>query len=128
MRMCDWRSDVCSSDLRDLRGDGAIERGIGVATHAPQRIAGLQVAEHVDVARLLEADAERLLQRVVEQRLAGEVAQVADDDPVAVAEGDGRLRPRSEEHTSELQSLMRLSYALFCLKKKQTPHIQSNAI
>src|SRR3546814_7304629 len=30
-----------------------------------------------------------------------------------------RLRPRSEEHTSELQSLMRISYAVFCLKKKQ---------
>src|SRR3546814_7138625 len=32
-------------------------------------------------------------------------------------------RPRSEEHTSELQSLMRISYAVFCLKKKTTPHI-----
>src|SRR3546814_5983142 len=31
---------------------------------------------------------------------------------------------RSEEHTSELQSLMRISYAVFCLKKKNTPHIQ----
>src|SRR3546814_5679975 len=30
----------------------------------------------------------------------------------------GRIRPRSEEHTSELQSLMRISYAVFCLKKK----------
>src|SRR3546814_8850231 len=33
------------------------------------------------------------------------------------------LEPRSEEHTSELQSLMRNSYAVFCLKKKTTPHI-----
>src|SRR3546814_3913385 len=32
--------------------------------------------------------------------------------------GPGGLRPRSEEHTSELQSLMRISYAVFCLKKK----------
>src|SRR3546814_3760302 len=31
-----------------------------------------------------------------------------------------RVRPRSEEHTSELQSLMRISYAVFCLKKKKT--------
>src|SRR3546814_1798515 len=31
--------------------------------------------------------------------------------------GDGRMRSRSEEHTSELQSLMRISYAVFCLKK-----------
>src|SRR3546814_8875112 len=36
--------------------------------------------------------------------------------------GPGRLfwRPRSEEHTSELQSLMRISYAVFCLKKKKS--------
>src|SRR3546814_9448879 len=33
--------------------------------------------------------------------------------------------PRSEEHTSELQSLMRISYAVFCLKKKKTPYIHS---
>src|SRR3546814_12359072 len=34
-------------------------------------------------------------------------------------------RTRSEEHTSELQSLMRISYAVFCLKKKKTPHINN---
>src|SRR3546814_10780215 len=34
----------------------------------------------------------------------------------------GRFAARSEEHTSELQSLMRISYAVFCLKKKNTPH------
>src|SRR3546814_9171430 len=33
-------------------------------------------------------------------------------------------RARSEEHTSELQSLMRISYAVFCLKKKKTKHIK----
>src|SRR3546814_8707251 len=35
--------------------------------------------------------------------------------------GDQIGAPRSEEHTSELQSLMRISYAVFCLKKKKTP-------
>src|SRR3546814_7854369 len=34
----------------------------------------------------------------------------------------GRMNARSEEHTSELQSLMRISYAVFCLKKKHTKH------
>src|SRR3546814_5524704 len=34
-------------------------------------------------------------------------------------------RSRSEEHTSELQSLMRISYAVFCLKKKKTQHLQN---
>src|SRR3546814_6343542 len=37
---------------------------------------------------------------------------------------DGRWRRRSEEHTSELQSLMRISYAVFCLKKKNTKYNQ----
>src|SRR3546814_10970025 len=43
-------------------------------------------------------------------------------DPEALAELQWRaiLEPRSEEHTSELQSLMRISYAVFCLKKKNT--------
>src|SRR3546814_8176194 len=35
-----------------------------------------------------------------------------------------QAEPRSEEHTSELQSLMRISYAAFCLKKKKQPHIK----
>src|SRR3546814_3724177 len=39
-----------------------------------------------------------------------------------VQEALAGLRRRSEEHTSELQSLMRISYAVFCLKKKPTPH------
>src|SRR3546814_2719782 len=49
--------------------------------------------------------------------------------PRAGARGAGRTRPgpaaeaRSEEHTSELQSLMRISYAVFCLKKKNTKQI-----
>src|SRR3546814_12644450 len=42
----------------------------------------------------------------------------ADDEQRAPAR-DGRGRARSEEHTSELQSLMRISYAVFCLKKKK---------
>src|SRR3546814_16593375 len=40
-------------------------------------------------------------------------------DPAAGTAGGG-IVPRSEEHTSELQSLMRISYAVFCLKKKKT--------
>src|SRR3546814_8989372 len=38
---------------------------------------------------------------------------------LTVAAGDNTVRLRSEEHTSELQSLMRISYAVFCLKKKK---------
>src|SRR3546814_7363929 len=42
-------------------------------------------------------------------------------DLAVVLEVNGELSERSEEHTSELQSLMRISYAVFCLKKKTTP-------
>src|SRR3546814_6320972 len=41
-------------------------------------------------------------------------------------EGIGQLQCRSEEHTSELQSLMRISYAVFCLKKKKKKNINNN--
>src|SRR3546814_7990363 len=47
------------------------------------------------------------------------VERVIQPQVVATKPGD-RRRARSEEHTSELQSLMRISYAVFCLKKKTT--------
>src|SRR3546814_5342246 len=45
--------------------------------------------------------------------------QCRDDEPDTLARSCGREAERSEEHTSELQSLMRTSYAVFCLKKKK---------
>src|SRR3546814_1459244 len=110
MRISDWSSDVCSSDLRvafvDVhqrvvllrqRGD-LVERG-DEAVHREHAVGG----DH-DRAGAIRA---RLLQ------LLFQVRHVAVG--VAVAPG-----LRSEEHTSELQSLMRISYAVFCLKKKTT--------
>src|SRR3546814_5051186 len=53
---------------------------------------------------------------------------VADEATLDRLEGEGRVafRYRSEEHTSELQSLMRISYAVFCLKKKNNKHNSFN--
>src|SRR3546814_8950548 len=88
MRISDWSSDVCSSDLLDelLRG------------HSRTQAEALR-------ARLIEASAPAaLVERIV--------ALSALDGAVGIAD------LRSEEHTSELQSLMRISYAVFCLKKK----------
>src|SRR3546814_5577894 len=49
-------------------------------------------------------------------------------DHRAAARGSGNAaRHRSEEHTSELQSLMRISYAVFCLKKKKKTHIYTTS-
>src|SRR3546814_6014842 len=74
------------------------------------------------------ATAERpLVGRVVERGLSDEYADrhyvivEAIDGRTHYAEiGKGEAVSRSEEHTSELQSLMRISYAVFCLKKKNT--------
>src|SRR3546814_3647092 len=76
---------------------------------------------------VLEAD------RSVTRRVDGEARRLVEDDGLAIEEDHavtehGRAlatkrwlmpEPRSEEHTSELQSLMRISYAVFCLKKKK---------
>src|SRR3546814_2849028 len=108
MRISDWSSDVCSSDLLRLA-----VRGLRIALgHLRQQRRRQRLAEAgVGHAQRLEDVAID----VVVERLAGD----ALDD---VAGHRGRVvgvgRRRSEEHTSELQSLMRISYAVFCLKKK----------
>src|SRR3546814_6079909 len=57
----------------------------------------------------------------VEHEVAARVVRrVVDQHQVRIARRFGRQAARSEEHTSELQSLMRISYAVFCLKKKNT--------
>src|SRR3546814_5493979 len=90
LRISDWSSDVCSSDLT------LSFAWPGVACPGPR-------AEGPDGAAPLFA-----LGYGLSYAKPGEVAQL----PVDAAES------RSEEHTSELQSLMRISYAVFCLKKK----------
>src|SRR3546814_18184195 len=52
-------------------------------------------------------------------------SRISPPDPVA-APGNGAIAVRSEEHTSELQSLMRISYAVFCLKKKKQQNINED--
>src|SRR3546814_9244745 len=52
----------------------------------------------------------------------GDDADAAAADVIGQAFPGREIVPRSEEHTSELQSLMRISYAVFCLKKKKNPH------
>src|SRR3546814_4687615 len=103
MRISDWSSDVCSSDLALAEIAAVGEAGI---------------AETVDVAD--EASVERLRDAVAE-RLGGLDILVnnAGIDPHYALLQDTPTADRSEEHTSELQSLMRISYAVFCLKKKK---------
>src|SRR3546814_4546862 len=129
MRISDWSSDVCSSDLV-----AALDHGVDCGDQA---LAGGQ-RQHRRV--VVQPEAARGLRR---QR--GEVAldQLELAGAPALAGGTQRALPclaqlgeigrpaeflgsRSEEHTSELQSLMRISYAVFCLKKKTLTTSTSN--
>src|SRR3546814_4260095 len=108
MRISDWSSDVCSSDLRPCTVARRRERR---AVLAAGRTAHLRQRPGADRAHAAGRRRTRRRARAVARIGAG-----AGHAAVAV-----RARPgpdRSEEHTSELQSLMRISYAVFCLKKK----------
>src|SRR3546814_2628429 len=116
MRISDWSSDVCSSDL------AARIRNIPRAAASPETPAARSPA------RSFRAIRRKQLQRLGDIVLGHEPAVMPPRDlsrPVQDAlevPGDPAAGPpdalRSEEHTSELQSLMRTSYAVFCLKKK----------
>src|SRR3546814_6399391 len=102
MRISDWSSDVCSSDLK-----GALDAGANDAALRP--LLARAYAMQGEGARALET----LKSGPVIPEMLGEAAWVAGD--VHLANGD-LAAARSEEHTSELQSLLRTSYAVFCLK------------
>src|SRR3546814_5918023 len=112
MRISDGRSDVCSSDLAGVDAMLDVERRIVIAAQVAPR--GQRVAPHVARRRVTTPFkiAEDLLVRRHDGRKSSELGR-------HVAQRQSRL-DRSEEHTSELQSLMRISYAVFCLKKKKT--------
>src|SRR3546814_4342622 len=107
MRISDWSSDVCSSDLfadfEGTLGDAAIVEAEDTVD-AAEAVGGHQPVHRKAGSRLpVAGDADGQQHRIIAE--AGQ--------PI------GRLAiARSEEHTSELQSLMRISYAVFCLKKK----------
>src|SRR3546814_2702581 len=72
----------------------------------------------------LGAEARLLIQTLVAHAVDIAVDALVEDEeqPLRIArrrQGAQPVEPRSEEHTSELQSLMRISYAVFCLKKKK---------
>src|SRR3546814_8153408 len=109
MRISDWSSDVCSSDLAAGRVD---HQG------------GADAVAVTDIA------AQRLDQDLVVERLQHVMGGAERESALRVVHHGGhdhrdRRQLRSEEHTSELQSLMRNSYAALCLKKK-TYNIQYN--
>src|SRR3546814_10701664 len=122
MRISDWSSDVCSSDLANRLaggGDDALDHRVGLGVHRRSIQRLVAVGDAQEAGALLEG-------LLAKPRHFQQVA-AAPDRAVGVAVHDdvaGHRRrqpghPRSEEHTSELQSLMRISYAVFCLNKKK---------
>src|SRR3546814_7780284 len=132
MRISNWSSDVCSSDLLGYEGIAATtpdspssepepsdqDAGFGrIGVYERREASALVCEQGYRITRGLHDDhcirAEDSHRRGDASRRAGQLhgAVVAVVVPVAAV--------RSEEHTSELQSLMRISYAVFCLKKKK---------
>src|SRR3546814_3637873 len=104
MRISDWSSDVCSYDLIDA-APGDI---LGCAVEAVGLLRRKGRARRLGIRRPIEDP--------VQHRRLGH----------AWMDRIGAHTLRSEEHTSELQSLMRISYAVFCLKKKTTNNTKAN--
>src|SRR3546814_8227924 len=131
MRISDWISDVCSSDLvdfgaLDLRWIGAIVSRDGAVEET-----GLGAGVLGDPARSVSWLVDRLARyggriEAGQTVLSGSFIRPIECSPGSHIRADFgtfggiecRFALRSEEHTSELQSLMRISYAVFCLKKK----------
>src|SRR3546814_9237499 len=109
MRISDWSSDVCSSDL--ARQAAQALGVLGIATG--DRVSSLAWNTHRHLELFYAAPGMGAVLHTANPRLSDE--QIA----FTIAHAGSRIL-RSEEHTSELQSLMRISYAVFCLKKKIT--------
>src|SRR3546814_3912977 len=135
MRISDWSSDVCSSDLLEVEeAPVVLHQGgrsyIFAFEHEAKFLRVLQrVVEEVIVcargsggtnevvqsfARRIDVVFESVLFVIGERRQSRHRAIQLSQLPVHIIEAAAETR-RSEEHTSELQSLMRISYAVFCL-------------
>src|SRR3546814_2810938 len=127
MRISDWSSDVCSSDLRAGRAVGARGDGHVVDHHAVLGAdvggtdVGLGIQPVGQDSPVDDAGDQLLHLRMVDAEHGESVDRDVLDEGV-----EGVANARSEEHTSELQSLMRISYAVFCLKKKTTTKTKRN--
>src|SRR3546814_6811467 len=124
MRISDWSSDVCSSDLMDRHCDNAIAVARYLSAHEKVEwvsYAGLEGDRyHALAKKYFKGRPSSLLTFGIK---GGFDAGVKFYDALKMVKrlvniGDTKTLARSEEHTSELQSLIRISYTVFCLKKK----------
>src|SRR3546814_961536 len=109
MRISDWSSDVCSSDLFAARDSTSEAAPVSVP---------LDRGDDFQGAGCLNRRADHRPESSRRFRHRGPRASLR---PSHGCSGSANEEERSDEHTSELQSLMRTSYAVFCLQKKITP-------
>src|SRR3546814_1920692 len=111
MRISDWSSDVCSSDLTAWRMCHEIRKYMAIVD-GDEPLGGF--------TKQVEVDETIIGGYTDEGRMSNKTVVIG------LMERGGKVmtkvvpNQRSEEHTSELQSLMRISYAVFCLKNKKT--------
>src|SRR3546814_3177453 len=123
MRISDWSSDVCSSDLArpDIRQNNpALWTPAGVTTDG----SGQAAIFFIHPTSYLERSK---WNAPLDDKESADRARLFIQGQASAFNNAGQIwapryrqATRSEEHTSELQSLMRISYAVFCLKKKKT--------
>src|SRR3546814_9641965 len=106
MRISDWSSDVCSSDL---------ESQPPVESRLSHRRIQAQMTTHY--RQLTQGQRYQIEAGLSAAESQASIAKRVGVHPSTISR-EVRRNSRSEEHTSELQSLMRISYAVFCLKKK----------
>src|SRR3546814_6838013 len=133
MRISDWSSDVCSSDLLSGKPDGTYSYRVracsGTSTStcgAYSAVDSIIVDAPPDAPLLIVPTGSSNGNYTVSWSTVSGATRYRLDEKVEtgswsqILEGSATdLEFRSEEHTSELQSLMRISYAVFCLKKKK---------
>src|SRR3546814_6161828 len=117
MRISDWSSDVCSSDLAALADAVEVAETAFEDRLQATRVAATALRAGIELGKV-RTGPEALLEAVGLVLGAVEQAALAEDDHPRRDRGDQQQQPRSEEPTSELQSLMSISYAGFWLKKK----------
>src|SRR3546814_6239972 len=126
MRICDWSSDVCSSDLgsgrhrfpeRLLPPRHRLARGRAGSKELKSPLSSSLLSSGRAYEGLTTPPTGRSWSGVQHHR-QGQAHSLASTRFGSTSPTLTALSCRSEEHTSELQSLMRISYAVFCLKKK----------
>src|SRR3546814_4922444 len=113
MRISDWSSDVCSSDLPFVKSDNTLGPVL-VYVNDEEKPGAIRISADAEPGRPLDPFHAAIAGTY--KLCAGSGSGAAP--PATPEPSPAAGTPRSEEHTSELQSLMRISYAVFCLKKK----------